>query len=135
VTEIDVEWLHAGGAKDLGHQSDHLDIAFDATMAIKLGAHLQRVARAFATLGSGAQHGAAVAKPHRPFAAQLMRIDTSRLRGDIGTHPHHASTHLVGELEGLQVKIMGNAREQGLEVFDDRGHHQLVAPARAALER
>ena len=46
--------------------------------------------------------------------------------------PERAAAELVDELEGLQVELMAGARQQRLEVLEQRRHHQLEAVAARA---
>jgi hypothetical protein len=56
-----------------------------------------------------------------------MRVDARHLRSDVGAQPQHASGQLVDELERLQIEVVAGARQQGIDVLEQRRHHELVA--------
>ena len=81
-----------------------------------------------------AQHGAAVAQPGRPLDAQRVRVDPGHLPGHVGAHAQGPAVLLVDELEGLQVHRLAGAREQRVEVLDQRGRDELEAPGARKIE-
>ena len=104
-----------------------LQVAFDAGVAVDLGADLQRLARGIQAARAGVQHAAAIAQARDALAVQQMRVDARHLRRDVGAHAHHAAGELVHQLEGAQVQVVAGAGQQRLQVLEQRRHHQLVA--------
>ena len=49
--------------------------------------------------------------------------------------PKRAAAELVDELEGLQVELAPGAREQRLQVLQQRRHHQFEAVAARPVEQ
>ncbi len=81
-------------------------------MAIQLGADLQRAAGSGKTIRARTQHAADVTQPGRCLVTQAVGIDTCSLWRDVGANAQLTPTHLVGQLEGLQVKIFAGAGQQ-----------------------
>src|SRR5882724_8426660 len=55
-----------------------------------------------------------------------MRVDARDLRRDVGAHAHGLARDLVHHLEGTQLEIVSGAGEEGVHVFEERRHDQLV---------
>ena len=64
-----------------------------------------------------------------------MRVDARHLRRGVGAHAERAAAELIDELEGLQVEFAPGARQQRLEVLEQRRHHQLEAVAARHVEQ
>ncbi len=103
-------------------------------MAVELGAHLHRRARARETIGQGMQHGTEITKPRAGLVAKVVRIDTCHLRRHVGPYSHQPAGQLVRQLEGLQIQIASRAYQKRLQVFDERRDDQLIAPARIQVQ-
>ncbi len=64
-----------------------------------------------------------------------MRVDTRHLRRHVGAQAERAARQLVDQLEGAQVQILAPARQQRLEVFEQRRHDHLVAVDAKAVQQ
>jgi len=64
-----------------------------------------------------------------------MSINAGNLRRGVGTQAHHAARELINQLEGLQIECFPSAREQRLQMFQQRGHDQLIAIAAGHVEQ
>jgi hypothetical protein len=73
------------------------------------------------------QDAAAVAQARDTLAVEEVRVDARDLRRVVGAHAHHAAGELVDELEGREVEVAPGAREERLDVFEQRGRDELVA--------
>jgi hypothetical protein len=81
------------------------------------------------------QYRTQVTQARRHIALQRVCIDARCLRGHVCPQSHHSAVQLVGNLEGLQVEVVAGAREQRLEVFDQRRDDQFVSPARVQVQK
>jgi hypothetical protein len=61
--------------------------------------------------------------------------DARGLRRGVCAQAELAAAHLVDELEGLQVEVAAGARQQRLDMLEQRRHHQLIAVALCAIEQ
>ncbi|SVJ59088.1 Uncharacterised protein [Klebsiella pneumoniae] len=129
MAEVHVHVRHFRHLEHFQHQADHLDIAGRARIAVQLGAQLDRTTRSGQRARLRMQHTAGIAQAARSLAAQAVRIHPRHLRRNVGTETHEPAGRRVGHLEGAQVKILSRAGEQRLQVFDMRGHDELVTPA------
>ena len=84
---------------------------------------------------SRVQHRTRVAKPHHTAAVQDVRIDTSGLRGEVGSQSELASRELIDELESAQVEVTTGPGQQRIEVLDHRRHHEQVAVTAEQVEQ
>ena len=73
--------------------------------------------------------GAAIAR-----AAQMMGVHARHLRRHIRPDPEQTPALLVRQFEGLQIQIVTRAGQQGLEVVDEGGHDQFIAPTLVKVE-
>jgi len=64
-----------------------------------------------------------------------MRINARRLLRGVGTQSEHAARHLIHQLEGLKIQRFASAGEQGIEMFQQRRHDQLIAIASGGVEQ
>ena len=129
VTHVDVRPLDPRAPEHLEHEIDRLDVALHAGVSVDLRPHLDRTARPGHPVGPGVQHRARVAEPDRDLpAGKPMSVDPGHLGRHVRTHPEHPSRRLVGHLEGPEVEVGTGAVEQGIEVLEEGGHHELVAP-------
>ena len=104
-------------------------------MAVDLGAELQRLARRMRAGRPRVQHRAAVAQARDALAVEQVRVDARHLRRGVGAHAERAAAELVDQLEGLQVEFAAGARQQRLQVLEQRRHHQLAAVAARHVEQ
>ena len=122
----------AGDVQALEHQVEDLEVGLEAGVAVDLGAELQRLARRAGAAGARVQHRPAVAQPGHAAAVQQVRVDARDLRRAVGAQAERAAAQLVDQLEGLQVELVAGARQQRLDVLEQRRHDQLEADSRAA---
>ena len=116
-------------------QMQDLVVGLEAGVTEELSTDLHRAATALVLVRLGAQHVGAVAQTYRAFAVQGVSIHARHLRGDVGAGAHHATGHLVGQLEGLQIKLGAGAGQQRIEKFDGRRQHQVIAEAMIEVEQ
>ena len=124
-----------GRVQTVEREIDHFQIGLQPGVAVDLGAELQRFARALRTVGARVQHGAAIAQPRHALAVEQVRIDARHLRRGVGAQPERAAGQLIDQLEGLQVEFVAGARQQRIEVLEQRRHHQLEAVAACAVDQ
>ena len=62
-------------------------------------------------------------------------VDAGRLRRHVCAQSQQTPGKLVDQLEGLQVKIMAGAGEQGIQILNKRRLDQLVAPAAVEIQQ
>ena len=118
----------AGQGQGLAHQQDHFQVAVAAGVAEQLDAELVGQPGTAHLGGPGAQRRGAVTQTGGGVAAQAVGVDARHLRGHVRAHAHQAPAELVGDLEGVPLQVTAGAVEQGLQEFDQRRVHQLVAP-------
>ncbi|MDT4820619.1 hypothetical protein FQZ97_537650 [compost metagenome] len=128
MTEIHVHVRHGGQFEHFQHQADDFHVAGRAGVAIELRTQLDRAARGGQRARLGMQHAAGIAQAIRTFAAQGVGVDTCHLRRDVGAEPHQMARLRVGHLEGTQIEVLAGASQQGLEIFNVRSDHEVVAP-------
>ena len=104
-------------------------------MAVDLGAELQRLAREAGARGARVQHRPAVAQAGDAFAVKHVGVDACGLRGAVGAHAERPAAHLVDQLEGLQVEGVTGAREQRLDVLEQRRDDELETVAAGRVEQ
>ena len=63
-----------------------------------------------------------------------MRVDARDLGRDVGPDPQALPGELVHQLEGLQVEVSAASDQQRVQIFDERGEHQLEAVATIGVE-
>ena len=127
VSQVDVDARDARDLQRRDHQPHDLDVGLQARVPVELGADLDRLAHLGHARGHGVQDASAVAQARDSLAIQQVRVDARDLRGVVGAHPEHAPRELVDQLEGGQLHVAPGAREQRLEVLEQRRGHQLVA--------
>ena len=123
-----------GGLQGGVHQAYQFDIAGGSGVAEQLGSDSDGCARGAQPSGAGVEHAAAVAQAHRAVAVQAVGVDAGRLGGDVGAHAEHPSAQLVGDFDGVEVKVAAGAHQQGVEVFHERGDDEAVAPGGVEVE-
>ena len=129
VAHVDVRPIDPRAPEHFEHQIDRLDVALHPGMSVDFRPHLDRTARPRHPVGAGVQHRARVAEPDRDLPpGEPMGVDPGHLGRHVRPHPEHPSRRLVGHLEGPEVEIGTGAVEQGIEVLEEGGHHELVAP-------
>jgi hypothetical protein len=64
-----------------------------------------------------------------------MGVDASDLGGGVGPQTQCAARQLVHQLECLQIKRLARAGEQGLQMFQQRWHDQLIAIATGGIQQ
>ena len=64
-----------------------------------------------------------------------MGVNACNLRRAVGAQTHHATRQLINQLEGLQVQRLAGARQQGLQMFQQGGHDQLIAIASRHVQK
>ena len=133
--QIQVHIGHPTGGEGFQHQRDDFDIAGTGGVAIQLGTQLNQAARGRQRARQGMQHAAAVAQAARPLGTQGVGIDAGHLGGDVRAQTKHPAGQAVGHLEGLQVKVVTGAGQQGFEVFDMRGDDQVIPPAGKQIQQ
>jgi hypothetical protein len=62
-------------------------------------------------------------------------VDARDLRRRVGTQAQRAAAELIDELEGLEVEFAAGARQQRLEMLEQRRHHQLASVAARGVEQ
>ncbi len=135
VGQVDRQIGQAGSVQAVQGQLGDLEVGFQPGMAEDLGAELQRLARRVQPGWPGVQHRAAVAEPGDTFAVEQMGVDARRLRRRVGAQAERAAAQLVDEFEGLEVEFTTGARQQRLEVLEQRRHHELEAVAAGAVQK
>jgi hypothetical protein len=125
---------HTGQPQRTQQQALHLNVTLDAAMAVYFGADLQRLAGSVQSIRTGSQHAAGIAQPGDPAAVEQVCVDPRHLRRNVGTHPQHAPGQLVDQLECLQIEVVAGTRQQGIHVFEQRRHHQLIAVHRKVIQ-
>ncbi len=135
IAEVDQRCADAGRSQAVEGELDDLEVGLEPGVAVDLGAELQRFARSLHAGRAGVQHRAAVAQAGDTLAVEQVRIDARDLRRRVGTHTQHAPAGLVDQLEGAQVERVAGARQQRLQVLDQRRHDQLEAVAAGEVEQ
>ena len=128
--------VHPGQAshpEGLQHQADHFQVCRFRGTAKQFATGLDRRTAGQHVTRAGMQNMAGIAQAGNTVLAQGMGINAGGLGRHIGAHTHHPASQLVGELEGLQFQVVSGACKQGLEIFDQRGNYQLVAPTLAGV--
>ncbi len=64
-----------------------------------------------------------------------MRVDARDLWRDVGAHAEQAAGQRVDDLERLQLEIPAGAREQRVEMLDQRWLHEPVAVRAEMVEQ
>ena len=134
VAEIDLRGDDSGLRQRREHEPLHLDVAFETTVAEKLRTDLHRFACAAAGHRQRVYDAARVTQPRHALAIEQVRIDTRRLRCDIGAQPQHAAVELIHQLEGLQVQVAAGTGEERIQIFDHRRDDQLIAVGDQQIE-
>ena len=116
-------------------QAEHFDVAGDAGLAEELGADLHHFARLGAARGHRAQHAAGVAEPRDAGLVQEVRVDARDLRRDVRAHAEQPARQRVDDLERLQLEVAPGAREQRIEMLDERRLHEPVAARAEVIEQ
>ena len=124
--QIKVNASHTRVLKHREHQALHFHVAFEARMAIQLGADLQRLPRVRKAGRQRMQDATGVTKPCYPLAVEQVRVDTRHLWCDIGAQAHVAAGNLVHQLEGGKVQVTAGTRKQGFHILQQWGHDQLI---------
>jgi hypothetical protein len=135
VPQIQVHRLDAHLAQGPEHQLLDLQVGLDAGMAVQLRSHLQRLAGLGQAVRQGVEHAAGVAQAHRSLPVEQMGVDPRGLGRDVRTEPHGPARELVHQLEGLEVHVVTGTGQQGRQVFQQRGNHQLVAIAAEQVQQ
>ena len=63
-----------------------------------------------------------------------MSIDTRDLRRHVRAHAELAAREVIGELEGLQRQVLAADAEKGVEMLDERRHHEIVATRHVVID-
>ncbi len=135
MAQIQEDILHPGGFQGRHHQAEDFDITLHPGMTVQLRADLQRAAAGGKAVTAGTEHAADVAQAVGFVTAQLVGINTGRLGRDIRTYTQQASADLVGHLEGLAFQVLACTGKQGIQVFDEGGDDQLIAPAAELVQQ
>ena len=110
------------------HEAHQFDVTFHAGMTVQLGANSNRHPAGEQATRPGMQHAVGVTESHWPCVIKTVGVDTGGLRCDIGAYSHHATTELIGNLEGVQVEVVRRSNEEGIEKFDQWCDDQLITP-------
>ena len=127
--------LDAGCAQRIERQLLHLEVGLEPGVAVDLGAELQRLARRVRRRRPRVQHRAAIAQARHALAVEQVGVDARHLRRGVGAHAERAAAQLIDQLEGLQIQLAPGARQQRLQVLEQRRHHQLEAVAARQVEQ
>jgi hypothetical protein len=90
-------------------------------VAVELGADLDRLAHLGHARGDRVQDAAAIAKPRHALAVEQVRVDARDLRRVVGAHAHHAAGELVDQLEGGEVEVAADARQERITYSSSGG--------------
>ena len=82
--DIELHFPDARQAQCIKHEALHLEIAFQAAMAIQFRANLQRLAGAHQAGWLGVQHAARIAQAGDALAVEQVRIYARHLGSRIG---------------------------------------------------
>ena len=135
IAEIERHLGETGAPQAVERQVLDLEVGLQPGVAVDLGAELQRLARGVDAGRPGVQHRPAVAQPRDAGAIQQVRVDARDLRRAVGAQAEGPAAELVDELEGLQVELAPGARQQRLDVLEQRRHHELAAIAGGDVEQ
>jgi hypothetical protein len=134
VADVHARALHACDLERAAEQPLDLEVGLGAGVPVDLGADLDRLARRLRPSRARVQDAAAVAQARDACAVEQVRVDARHLRRDVGAHAHHPAGELVHQLESAQIQVVPGAGEQRVHVFEQRRHHQLVAPGREQVQ-
>ena len=135
MAHVEVHRPDAASLQRLQHQADDLAVALAARVAVQLRPDLDRAAGARDPLGQGMQNRPDVAQARGTLPAQTVGVDARDLGGHVRPDPHHPARQLVDQLEGVKIEVLAGARQQRLQVFDERGGDDLVAPSGEQVEQ
>ena len=135
VTQVQEDVLHPGHVQGGHHQAENLQVALHPGMTVQFGADLQGAAGSGKAVAPGTEHAADIAQAVGLVPAQLVGVDTRRLGRDVRAYAQQAAADLVGHLEGLVLQVLAGPGEQGVEVLDERGDHQLISPAAELVQQ
>ena len=134
IRQVDDQVVDRRGLQHVERQFLDLQIGLQSRVAEDLRAELQGLARTQST-GPRMQNRPAITKACHVRAVQQMGVDARGLRRGVGTQPERAAAELVDQLEGLQIECLAGARQQRLQVLEQRRDDQLEAVASAAIEQ
>ena len=135
MAHVEIHRPDPGRVQRFEHQADDLAIALPACMAVELRPDLHRAAPARDAFRQGVQNGPDVAQARRTGAAQAAGVDAGHLGGHVRADPHHPARQLIDQLEGMKLQILAGARQQRLQVLDERRGDDLVAAAIEQIEQ
>src|SRR5438067_3511847 len=134
VADVEPQPAQLREAQRVAKQALDLEVRLDAGGAVDLGAELDRLARRARRRRARMEDAPAIAKPGDALAVEKVRVDARHLRGDVGTHAHHAARELVDHLEGAKLEVVSGAREERIHVLEERRHDELVAALEEEVE-
>ena len=135
IGQVDDEALaQTAGLQAFQRQLGDFEIGLQAAVPVNLGAQLQRLTTGVRTGRARVQHRPAVAQAGDTSAVEQVGVDAGHLRRGVGTKAQGAAAELIHQLEGFEIQRVAGTRQEGLDVLQQRRHHQLVAVGTGGIE-